>query len=155
VITRYFGALVQPGSNPDVGLKPTEVTVEHPSNVVPDGRGGNYVGSSGYSAIYDVGADGIIESFLVGDPSGSGAGGLRGDGGPALGALYGGSPAGSFAADSAGDIYITDVGNDRDSEDHYVSANALAEHFNETTSWDRQQRADWAASSSLGRNIRR
>jgi len=88
------------------GCPATEAFIEYPTGVAVDTAGNIYISEEGDSQIRKVTASTGIISLVVG-----GGGGYGGDGGPASGAkIY--VPE-DVAVDGAGNIYISDTGNNR------------------------------------------
>ncbi len=101
IITTYVG----PGL-PVNGAVATTQSLDGPIGVAADGAGGFYVTSRLQNRVYRVAADGGLTCV-----AGSGTYGFGGDGGPATSARFAG-PTG-IAVDSAGNLFISDSGNNR------------------------------------------
>ena len=84
----------------------TAAQLDSPAGITVDSAGNVYVADGGNNGIRRIGTDGIIDTV-----AGTGAEGYGGDGGPATAAQFDGP--GSVAVDAAGNIYVSDSGNDR------------------------------------------
>jgi hypothetical protein len=89
------------------GAKATEVALSRPRTLAVDGAGSLFVGDGGLNRIVKVSPAGVIS--LV---AGNGTAGFSGDGGPATEAQFN-SPAPRLALDRAGNLYFSDLGNQR------------------------------------------
>lgn len=110
VITRFAGDDGQAGFfNISSGTTlATEVTGEGFSNAAFSSSGGVFFGSD--ALVAEVAPNNTI-AFLVNAAGGTGVHGFSGDGGPALKALM--TTPGALVTDPDGNLYITDVFNDR------------------------------------------
>ncbi len=99
IITTYAGA-----SPPVDGGLAINYAMDHPSSVASDGAGGFYVASD--HRVYRVTSDGLIRAV-----AGNGKSGYSGDGGIATSAQL--SDPNGVAVDTAGNLYISDTGNNR------------------------------------------
>jgi sugar lactone lactonase YvrE len=104
IITTAVGT-GEPGYSGDGGLA-TNATLHGPHGVAVDGAGNLYIADLLNSRIRKVNTDGTISTV-----AGYGHDGYSGDGGPATSAQM--KYASRVAADSAGNIYIADMQNDR------------------------------------------
>jgi hypothetical protein len=93
------------GFSGDGGMA-TEAALDHPSAIALDLAGGLYIADFGNHRVRKVAPDGLIATV-----AGNGTAGFSGDGGPAIDAALN-DPAG-VAADAAGNLYLSDGGNDR------------------------------------------
>jgi sugar lactone lactonase YvrE len=101
IITTYAGS-----NSPVTGTRAVTQAIAFPHGVAADGVGGFYVSSPFQNRIYRVSADGAI--YLT---AGVGSSGFSGDGGLATAAQLN-EPIG-VTVDSAGNIFISDSGNNR------------------------------------------
>jgi hypothetical protein len=97
-----------PAPNPGDGGPATSATLGSPMEMAVDPAGNLYIADNYTGQIRKVDTKGIITSFAGGPAR---AIGNSGDGGPAASSILN-SPAG-VAADSAGNVYIADTGNNR------------------------------------------
>ena len=86
------------------GGQATSGVLYFPDSVALDGVGNLYISDTTHFRVRKVSADGVISTF-----AGTGISGFSGDGGPATAAQLA-SPR-SLAVDSAGNVYIADIGN--------------------------------------------
>jgi len=106
------------GHSGDLG-KATSADLNAPQGVAVDAAGNVYIGDYGNNRVQEVAAASGTQwgqVMTAGDiytiaGSSAGTSGSAGDGGPATAALL--SVPGQIATDAAGDLYITDAGNDR------------------------------------------
>lgn len=103
--TTIVAGLGTAGFSGDEGLA-TAAQLSSPAGLAVDARGNLYIADSGNNRIRMVGLDGIIHTA-----AGNGAADFSGDGGPALSAALH-APL-SVAADSSGNLWIADTGNNR------------------------------------------
>jgi sugar lactone lactonase YvrE len=99
IITTYAGPAL-----PVNGALATTQAIDYPMSVAPDGTGGFYVASTNQNRVYRVTADGRISLA-----AGTSVPGFSGDGGPATAAQL--NRPYSIAVDSAGNLFIADMGN--------------------------------------------
>jgi sugar lactone lactonase YvrE len=84
----------------------TQASILSPQGLVFDSAGNLYISDSGHNTIRKVDTNGIITTV-----AGNGLGGFVGDGGRAINARL--SNPGGLAMDSAGNLYIADISNNR------------------------------------------
>jgi len=84
----------------------TSAQLNQPADVAVDNAGNLYIADFNNSRIRRVAANGVITTF-----AGTGVAGFSGDGGPATSAML--AFPNDVAVDGAGDVYVSDIGNQR------------------------------------------